>query len=48
MTGGNYRFFYCYDTGTIIYVLNGYQKKSRLIPKRELKRAKQIRKELGL
>ena len=48
MTGGNYRFFYCYDTGTIIYVLNGYQKKSRLIPRRELKRAKQIRKELGL
>lgn len=48
MTKGNYRFFYCYDTGSAIFVLNGYQKKTPRIPKREIKHARQIMKELGL
>ena len=48
MTNGNYRYFYCYDTGTIVFVLSGYSKKSNQIPRRELDRALQIRKELDL
>ncbi|MBR4757700.1 MAG: type II toxin-antitoxin system RelE/ParE family toxin [Bacteroidaceae bacterium] len=48
MTGGNYRFFYCYDTGTSIFILNGYSKKTQTIPRRELRLALKIRKELGL
>lgn len=48
ITGGNYRFFYCYDAGTTIFVLNGYQKKTRRIPGRELKQALRIKRELGL
>ena len=48
MTQGNYRYFYCYDTGTIVFVLSGYSKKSNEIPRREVARAVQIRKELGL
>lgn len=48
LTNGNYRYFYCYDTGTIVYVLSGYSKKSNDIPRREIDRALQIRKELGL
>lgn len=48
MTRGNYRFFYCYDTGTSIFVLNGYQKKTPRIPKREVKHARKIMKEMGL
>ena len=48
LTNGNNRYFYCYDTGTIIYVLSGYTKKTMDIPRREIDRALQIRKELGL
>ena len=48
LTDGNYRYFYCYDTGTIVYVLSGYSKKSNDIPRREIDRALQIRKDLGL
>ena len=48
LTDGNYRHFYCHDTGTIVYVLSGYSKKSNEIPRRELDRALQIRKDLGL
>ena len=48
LTDGNYRYFYCYDAGTTIYVLSGYSKKSNDIPRREIDRALQIRKDLGL
>ena len=48
LTDGNYRYFYCYDAGTIVYVLSGYSKKSNDIPRREINRALQIRKDLGL
>ncbi len=48
MTAGNYRYFYCYDTGSIIFVLHGYSKRTNRIPRRELARALAIRKDLGL
>ena len=48
MTAGNHRYFYCYDDGEIIFVLSGYSKRTNSIPVRELRRAKDIRKELGL
>ena len=41
--GGNARFFYAYDDGTAIWILNGYENKTEKIPKYELKRAKQIK-----
>lgn len=46
--GGNARFFYAYDDGTAIWILNGYEKKSENIPVRELKRAKQLKRKYGL
>lgn len=48
MTAGNYRYFYCYDAGSIIFVLHGYSKRTNRIPRRKLARALAIRKELGL
>ena len=48
MTAGNYRYFYCYDAGELIFVLHGYSKKATRIPRRELARSLAIRKELGL
>lgn len=48
MTDGNERFFYCYDTGTTIFILSGYEKKTAKIPARELEKALQIKKGLGL
>lgn len=46
--GQNVRFFYCYDTGVHIYVLNGYEKKRQKIPHSELDKAIAIKKRLGL
>lgn len=46
--GQNVRFFYCYDTGTHVYVLNGYEKKRQKIPHTELSKAINIKKGLGL
>jgi len=48
MTDGNERFFYCYALEDIIFILCGYEKRSRSIPAHELARALTIRKELGL
>ena len=45
---GNARFFYAYDDGTAVWILNGYEKKTERIPKRELKRAKQLKRKYGL
>ena len=47
MTAGNERFFYCYDDGEVIYILNGYAKKSAKIPLRELGKAKTIKAMIG-
>jgi len=46
--GGNARFFYCYDDGTAVWVLNGYEKKRQTIPARELARARQLKRKYGL
>ena len=46
--GGNQRFFYCYDTGTKIYVLSGYEKKTEKIPMHELNYALEIKRRYGL
>lgn len=46
--GMNVRFFYCYDTGTTIYVLHGYEKKGNKIPRREIEKALAVKKEVGL
>ena len=46
--GGNARFFYAYDDGTAVWILNGYEKKTERIPKRELKRARQLKRKYGL
>lgn len=46
--GGNARFFYAYDDGTSIWILNGYEKKTESIPKRELRRARQLKRKYGL
>ena len=46
--GGNARFFYAHDDGTAVWILNGYEKKTESIPRRELKRAKQLKRKYGL
>ncbi len=46
--GGNARFFYAYDDGTAVWILNGYEKKSEDIPRRELKRARQLKRKYRL
>ena len=46
--GGNARFFYAYDDGTAIWILNGYEKKTESIPKRELRRARQLKRKYRL
>ena len=48
LTDSNARFFYCYDDGTVVYVLSGYLKKTERIPKTELTRALAIKKGIGL
>ncbi len=46
--GGNARFFYAYDDGTAVWILNGYEKKTKGIPRRELRRARQLKRKYGL
>ena len=46
--GGNARFFYAYDDGVSVWILNGYEKKTEDIPRRELKRARQLKRKYGL
>ena len=47
-TDGNARFFYAYDDGTAVWILNGYEKKTDNIPRRELRRARQLKRKYGL
>ncbi len=46
--GGNARFFYCYDDGTAVWILNGYEKKTEKIPLRESRQAKRLKRKYGL
>jgi len=47
-TQDNPRVFYAYDDGTVIWLLHGYNKKSQKIPQRELNKALEIKRRLGL
>ena len=46
--GGNGREFYCYDDGEYVWLLNGFEKKTRKTPPREIALARKIMKEYGL
>lgn len=43
-----YRTLYCYAVGNLIYILNGFIKKTQKTPLREIRKARQIMKGLGL
>ncbi len=45
VSGNIYRIFCFFDMDDIIVIGHGFQKKSRKLPKREIKRAEQIKKE---
>jgi len=47
-TGDNPRVFYAYDAGTVVWLLNGYYKKRKKIPEREIAKAELIKRRLGL
>lgn len=40
--GNQYRVFYCYSIGNVIYVLNGFVKKTRTTPEAEIRKAHAI------
>lgn len=40
-----YRIFFCFDEGHIVILFNGFQKKSEKTPKKEIDKAKILRKE---
>ena len=42
----NESFFYCYDTGTVVYVIHAFEKKTRKTPPREIEKALAIRRRL--
>lgn len=46
--GNQYRAFYCYAVGNIIYILSGFIKKTPKTPLQEIKKAHRIMKGLGL
>ena len=46
--GNQYRAFYCYAIGNLIYVLNGFIKKTQKTPAQEIRKAHAIMKGLGL
>lgn len=47
-TRENPRVFYAYDAGTVVWLLNGYYKKSMRIPEREIAKAEAVKRRLGL
>ena len=40
-----YRIFFCFDEGRIVILFNGFQKKTEKTPKKEIDKAKILRKE---
>ena len=40
-----YRIFFCFDEGRIVILFNGFQKKTENTPKKEIEKAKILRKE---
>lgn len=45
MEGNIYRIFCCMDSGAIVVLFHGFQKKSQKTPSKEIKRAEAIKKE---
>ena len=43
--GNIYRIFFCFDEGRIVILFNGFQKKTEKTPKKEIDKAKILRKE---
>lgn len=48
MAGNAYRVFYCYDTGTAVWALCGFVKKTQQTPIREIAKALKIKRSIGL
>ena len=48
MEGNQFRAFYCYAVGDLIYVLSGFVKKTKKTPIQEIRKAHRIMKGLGL
>ena len=46
LSGGNERFFYCYDTGDVVAVLHAFTKRTKKTPLAEINQALKIRSEL--
>jgi len=47
LSGNNVRFFYFYmDDSIYVWVLNGYEKRSRKVPKNEIRKALRIKRQL--
>lgn len=46
LTGGNERFFYCYDSGDVIAILHAFAKRTKKTPLSEIGRALKIKREL--
>ena len=44
-TGNIYRIFCCFDKGSLVILLNGFQKKTQKIPAKEIKLAERLMKE---
>lgn len=40
-----YRIFCCFDRGNLVVLFNGFQKKTRKVPKKEIEKAVQVMKE---
>lgn len=47
-SSGQYRVFYVYADKDVIYLLNGFMKKTQKTPLAEIRKALKIKKELGL
>ena len=43
--GNNYRIFFIFDIGNIVVLFNGFQKKSQKTPKKEIEKAKRIKRD---
>ena len=43
--GNNYRIFFIFDKGNIVVLFNGFQKKSQKTPKKEIEKAKRIKRD---
>lgn len=43
--GNNYRFFFCFDEGSIVILLNCFQKKTQKTPRKEIEKAYKLMEE---